>query len=50
VLKKIIVWAVVIFIVYYLATEPTSAANVTHTWFGAAAAATTAICRFVLKL
>jgi hypothetical protein len=29
-LKKIITWAIVIFIVYYLATQPTGAAHFVH--------------------
>ncbi len=39
-LKKVITWAIVIFIVYYLATEPTSAANFVHNiWNGLKTAA-----------
>jgi hypothetical protein len=39
-LKKVITWAIVIFIVYYLATEPTAAANFVHTiWNGLKTAA-----------
>ncbi len=29
-LKKIITWAIVIFLVFYLLTQPTGAANVIH--------------------
>jgi hypothetical protein len=29
-LKKVITWAVVIFVIYYLATQPTGAANLIH--------------------
>jgi hypothetical protein len=39
-LKKVIGWAIVIFIVYYLATDPTGAANfVHHIWNGLKTAA-----------
>ncbi len=39
-LKKVITWAIVIFIVYYLATDPTGAANfVHHIWNGLKSAA-----------
>jgi len=29
-LKKVITWAIVIFVVYYLATQPTGAASIIH--------------------
>ncbi len=29
-LKKVITWAIVLFIIYYLATDPTGAANFVH--------------------
>ena len=39
-LKKVITWAIVIFIVYYLATEPTASANLVHNiWNGLKTAA-----------
>jgi hypothetical protein len=39
-LKKVITWAIVIFIVYYLATDPTGAANFVHNiWNGLKTAA-----------
>ncbi len=39
-LKKVITWAIVIFIVYYLATEPTASANFVHNiWNGLKTAA-----------
>ena len=32
-LKKILTWAIVIFIVFYLATQPVGAANAVHNLF-----------------
>jgi hypothetical protein len=32
-LKKVITWAVVIFVIFYLVTQPTSSANLLHGWY-----------------
>jgi hypothetical protein len=32
-LKKVITWAIVIFIVFFLVTQPTSSANLIHGWY-----------------
>jgi hypothetical protein len=32
-LKKVITWGIVIFVVYFLATQPSTAANLMHTWY-----------------
>jgi hypothetical protein len=32
-LKKVLTWAVVIFVVFYLVTQPTSSANLLHGWY-----------------
>ena len=49
-LKKVITWAIVIFIVYYLATQPTSAANLVHHAFNGIHAAGTSLATFVNSL
>jgi hypothetical protein len=49
-LKKIITWGIVIFVVYFLATEPTSSANMVHTWFNAVRDVGTSLARFVTSL
>jgi hypothetical protein len=32
-LKKVLTWAVVIFVIFYLVTQPTSSANLLHGWW-----------------
>jgi hypothetical protein len=49
-LKKVITWAIVIFIVYYLATQPTGAANVIHHAYNGLHAAGSSLARFVNSL
>ncbi len=49
-LKKVITWAIVIFIVFYLATQPTGAANVVHHAYNGLHSAATSLATFVNHL
>ena len=49
-LKKVITWAVVIFVVYFLATQPSASANIVHTWFNAVKDVGSSLSRFVTSL
>jgi hypothetical protein len=49
-LKKVITWAIVIFIVYYLATEPTAAAHFVHTIWDGLKTAASSMATFVNSL
>jgi hypothetical protein len=46
-LKKVITWAIVLFIVYYLATRPTGAANFVHHVFNGLHSAANSMAKFV---
>jgi len=50
VLRKIITWAIVIFIVYYLATDPSGAASALHHAFNGLKSAGNSMSRFVNSL
>jgi hypothetical protein len=50
VLRKVITWAIVIFIVYYLATNPTGAAHALQHAFNGLKSAGNSMSRFVDKL
>jgi hypothetical protein len=49
-LKKVIGWAIVIFIVYYLATNPTGAAHFVHGVFNWLQGAGRSLAKFVNSL
>jgi len=49
-LKKVLTWAIVIFVVYYLATQPTGAANIIHHTYNGLHAAGSSLARFVNSL
>ena len=49
-LKKIITWAIVIFIIYYVATEPSGAAGVVHSIYNGLHQAATSMAEFVNSL
>jgi hypothetical protein len=49
-LKKVITWGIVIFVVYFLATQPGSAANLVHTWFNGLRDVGSSLSRFVTSL
>jgi hypothetical protein len=49
-LKKVITWGIVIFVVYFLATQPSTSANFVHTWFSAVRDVGTSLSRFVTSL
>lgn len=49
-LKKVVTWAIVIFIVYYLATQPTGAANFVHHVFNGLHSAANSMAKFVDSL
>lgn len=49
-LKKVITWAIVLFIVYYLATQPTGAANFVHHVFNGLHSAANSMSTFVNTL
>jgi hypothetical protein len=50
VLKKLISWAIVIFIIYYLATDPTGAANFVHHIFNILKSAAVSLTTFFNSL
>ncbi len=50
VLRKVIAWALVIFIVYYLATDPSGAAHALQSAFNGLKSAGNSMSRFVNKL
>jgi hypothetical protein len=50
VLRKVITWAIVLFVVYYLATNPTGAAHALHQAFDGLKSAGNSMSRFVNKL
>ena len=49
-LRKVLAWAVVIFIIYYLATNPSGAAHALHAAFNGLKSAGNSMSRFVDKL
>ena len=49
-LRKVIGWAVVVFVIYYLATDPTGAAHALHGAFNGLRSAGNSMARFVNKL
>ncbi len=49
-LRKVITWAIVLFVVYYLATNPTGAAHALHLAFNGLKSAGNSMSRFVNKL
>jgi len=49
-LKKVITWAIVIFVVFYLATQPTSAAHIIHNAYNGLHNAGTSLAKFVNSL
>jgi hypothetical protein len=50
VLRKVVTWAIVLFVVYYLATNPTGAAHALHQAFNGLKSAGNSMSRFVNKL
>ena len=50
VLRKVITWAIVIFIIYYLATNPTGAAHALQSAFNGLRSAGNSMAQFVNKL
>lgn len=50
VLRKVITWAIVLFVVYYLATNPTGAAHALQSAFNGLKSAGNSMSRFVNKL
>lgn len=50
VLRKVITWAIVIFIIYYLATDPTGAAHALQSAFSGLRSAGNSMARFVNQL
>lgn len=49
-LKKVITWGVVIFVVYFLATNPSSSASFVHTWWDAVRDVGTSLAKFVTSI
>lgn len=49
-LRKVLLWALVIFVIYYLATNPTGAAHVLHAAFNGLKSAGNSMSKFVSKL
>jgi len=50
VLKKVVTWAIVLFIIFYVATQPTGAASVVHSLFNGLHSAGNSLARFVNSL
>jgi hypothetical protein len=50
VLRKVIIWALVIFVVYYLATDPSGAATVLHHAYTSLKSAGHSMTKFVNSL
>jgi hypothetical protein len=50
VLRKVLGWALVIFLIYYLATNPDGAAHALHSAFNGLKSAGNSMSRFVSKL
>jgi hypothetical protein len=50
VLRKVITWAIVVFVVYYLATDPHGAANVLHHAYNGLKSAGHSMTKFVNSL
>lgn len=48
--KKIVTWAVVVFLVYYLVTKPTGAANAMHNLFNILKSAGSSLATFLNSL
>jgi hypothetical protein len=49
-LKKVITWAIVIFLIYYLATDPAGAANFVHHIYNGLKSAAASLTTFVNSL
>jgi hypothetical protein len=49
-LRKIITWAIVLFIVFYIATQPTGAAGFVHHFYNGLHAAANSMAQFVNSL
>lgn len=49
-LKKVITWGIVIFVVYFLATQPATSADFVRTWFNAVRDVGTSLSHFVTSL
>jgi hypothetical protein len=49
-LRKVITWAIVIFVIYYLATDPTGAAHALQSAFNGLRSAGNSMARFVNQL
>ncbi len=49
-LKRVITWAIVVFIIYYLATNPTGADHVMHTTLNGLKSAGNSLSNFVSRL
>jgi hypothetical protein len=49
-LKKVITWAIVIFVIYYLVADPSSAANVVHSALKGLTSAGKSLANFVSSL
>ncbi len=48
--KKVVTWAIVIFLAYYLVTKPTGAANAMHHLFNGLKSAGSSLATFVSSL
>jgi hypothetical protein len=49
-LKKVLTWAVVIFVIFYLVSQPTSSANLLHGWYNDIHSIGTHLATFVSSL
>jgi hypothetical protein len=49
-LKRVITWGIVIFVVYFLATQPDTSASFVHAWWNVVRDVGTSLSRFVTTL
>jgi hypothetical protein len=49
-LRKVLTWAIVIFVVFYLATQPTNAGHIIHNAYNGLHNAGTSLAKFVNSL
>jgi hypothetical protein len=49
-IRKLAPWGVVIFVVYFLATQPSASAGFVHTWWDAVRDVGTSLWNFVTRL
>lgn len=49
-IKRVLTWAVAIFVIYFLATQPTASAGIVHSWYNVVRDVGISLSRFVTQL